>query len=363
MRNDVKLGFAIGGVLLAVVIVFALVNSSAPTDPVVEPVTAQGDSDTTTAPMAESTRPTDNSAATNATSVTPDAVSVTPDDAVARSTTTDPWAEALGTGRLPTMMNSQPTQTQSQPAGRTTAATSQDNNSTASTTASTTTDQTTARSSGPAESASSASVEPSRSASSNTPLVLGGGVYERPSTSSSTSSNARVTLPAKPSEPDADRVISTYASTAGKSGSSHSATAIATPAKTVLTARTHTIKSGETFSTIATAYYGHIRHAKLIAKANPGVDSTRLKVGQVINLPAYDPSADAKPAATTIDTRTQYRVQPGDSLYNISMKLYGTPRKVDALYAANRATIGNDRSQLKPGMILTLPAQPTVARK
>jgi nucleoid-associated protein YgaU len=59
-----------------------------------------------------------------------------------------------------------------------------------------------------------------------------------------------------------------------------------------------------------------------------------------------------------IDTTKQYKVQSGDSLYKISLKLYGKSTYVDRIYEANKQTIGADPKKLKLGMILELPEKP-----
>lgn len=50
---------------------------------------------------------------------------------------------------------------------------------------------------------------------------------------------------------------------------------------------THTIESGDTFSTLAGAYYNDPSdaNAKTIADANPGVSATNLQIGQIIQIP------------------------------------------------------------------------------
>jgi nucleoid-associated protein YgaU len=65
-------------------------------------------------------------------------------------------------------------------------------------------------------------------------------------------------------------------------------------------------------------------------------------------------SADATSAA---DGKT-YTVQQNDNLYKITRKLYGNGDKQEALYELNKATIGPDSTKLKPGMVLKLPAAP-----
>ena len=50
----------------------------------------------------------------------------------------------------------------------------------------------------------------------------------------------------------------------------------------------HKIEGGDTFSSLALAYYGDgsDEKSKKIADANPGVSATNLQVGQVIQIPA-----------------------------------------------------------------------------
>jgi nucleoid-associated protein YgaU len=143
--------------------------------------------------------------------------------------------------------------------------------------------------------------------------------------------------------------------------------------------QTHRIQSGETFSSISKAFYGDSRYFSEIAKANPTVNPNKLKLGTTINLPdkalfktekkeatagtstPAGPSATphpTTPTATAVDARTEYRVQSTDSLYKISLKLYGTPNKVDAIYQLNKQLIGVDPARLKLNMVLKLPEAP-----
>ncbi len=134
-------------------------------------------------------------------------------------------------------------------------------------------------------------------------------------------------------------------------------------------ARTHTVKSGENYSTIAKAVYGDARHYLAIQEANPTIDPARMKPGTVINLPDRDAvkagssssteSTDSAEAATDkqVDTGA-YRVQSGDSLYKIAIKRYGTSNMVDEIYELNKQAIGADSSRLKPGTVLKMPDAP-----
>ncbi len=138
--------------------------------------------------------------------------------------------------------------------------------------------------------------------------------------------------------------------------------------------RTHVIAQGETLSTIARTVYGSKKYYLLIEKANPNIVAERLRPGTVINLPDLPASEKADKAehhaarggsgsVTAVDSDTQYTVKPNDSLYRISMRLYGSPGKVEAIYDLNKELIGPDRGRLKLGMSLKLPTPPTSASR
>jgi nucleoid-associated protein YgaU len=66
------------------------------------------------------------------------------------------------------------------------------------------------------------------------------------------------------------------------------------------------------------------------------------------------PHVLAPPVMAATDGHT-YTVQPGDNLYAIARKLLGSGRKADSIYALNKDLIGPDKSRLKLGMTLKLP--------
>jgi nucleoid-associated protein YgaU len=149
----------------------------------------------------------------------------------------------------------------------------------------------------------------------------------------------------------------------------------------VATVRQYTIQTNDTYSTIAASLYGSANYYPHIQRANPNLDPRRLRPGMVINVPdrsqvippagssqTDDPAAPSASSgrrtdeSTPIDPARQYKVQPGDSLYQISVKLYGTGRHVDAIYQKNAQVIGPDKSRLKLETVLELPQSPTVAQ-
>jgi nucleoid-associated protein YgaU len=136
------------------------------------------------------------------------------------------------------------------------------------------------------------------------------------------------------------------------------------PTSPASAAQTHLVKAGDTYSKISLAVYGTSKHYAAIEQANPGVDPTRLKPGTTINLPAIStkqPTATpaVNGAAATIDPQKEYKVQPNDSLYTISLRLYGKADRMEKIYELNKATIGDDMARVKVGMILKLPEAPT----
>ncbi len=94
---------------------------------------------------------------------------------------------------------------------------------------------------------------------------------------------------------------------------------------------THVVVSGETYSTIAPKYKVSVR---AIEDANPGVNPSRLQIGQKLNIPA--PSVSAATATTSGSATTGdfiiYTVKSGDVLGTIANKHNVT---VSAIKSAN----------------------------
>jgi nucleoid-associated protein YgaU len=145
----------------------------------------------------------------------------------------------------------------------------------------------------------------------------------------------------------------------------------------VASARTHVVQKGENLSTIAAAAYGSANYYPHILRANPNLDPKKLKVGMTINLPditdvkphdvpggseanqsTATPAAGRTPAA--VDSTKEYKVQANDSLYKISIKLYGKSDMANKIYELNKEKIGPDSAKVKVGMVLKLPSAPTV---
>lgn len=116
-------------------------------------------------------------------------------------------------------------------------------------------------------------------------------------------------------------------------------------------AKVHVVVKNDSFSTMAKKYGVGV---KAIESANPGVDSTKLKLGQKINIPAPAPKPTKSTAGTsgTItapDADGSYTVKSGDNLGSIA-KRHGTT--VAKLRDAN----GLKTDQIKVGQKLKVPA-------
>jgi nucleoid-associated protein YgaU len=299
MRREVKIGLAIGGVALSVIIVYALVATGGSSKPEVSLVTEQPKSTEPAKPEVTSADSEKKEPSTQ-----PQQVADKPPVDPFASTNSEPkksegpWANGvLQTGSLPVMLSTTP-QTPAPPTPNIGAVPAEANRPTP------------------------GGVSARTGAASNTPDAI------TPAPQSSG--------PGAATRPQQSR--------------------ISTP-------RTHVVQSGETFSSIALAVYGNASYYAHIIRANPDVDPHRLRPGMTINLPAVaDVRADNTPmlaassgSSQKVDPRTQYVVQEGDSLYKIATRLYGKPDRADELFEANRAVIGSNPAKLKIGMVLKLP--------
>lgn len=122
---------------------------------------------------------------------------------------------------------------------------------------------------------------------------------------------------------------------------------IPTPLPTA-SASEHVVVQRDTFSTIAKKYGVTTR---AIADANPGVDSTRLKIGQKLMVPPPSPrmAAGATGSVSNGGDKT-YVVKSGDTLFKIAKTHNTTPK---ALRGANRLRT----DQIKVGQKLVIPGK------
>lgn len=119
-------------------------------------------------------------------------------------------------------------------------------------------------------------------------------------------------------------------------------------------------------ASVAKAYFGDVRFADQLLKANPHlVDPTALAPGTVLNIPQTTPLAAAPPPGekvkgpppTPIKGGQSYVVKAGDSLFGIAKDRLASGPRWSEIYALNKALIGNDPAKLKTGQVLTLPVK------
>ena len=113
---------------------------------------------------------------------------------------------------------------------------------------------------------------------------------------------------------------------------------------------TWTIAQGDTFSSIAEAWFGDPNKWTLIAQANPNVDPGRLAIGQIITLP---PKAAER--AVSVGKDGYHVIASGETLSEIAQAYYGKARYWQEIYQANRALIGDDPAELVVGTRLVMP--------
>lgn len=149
------------------------------------------------------------------------------------------------------------------------------------------------------------------------------------------------------------------------------------------TVSTHTVSEGETLSSIAKAYYGDAKYWSAIVAANPKINPNRLKLGQVLNMPARAdviagtvrppaapdkreaggatsrPAPAARPeprttAAPAVAPAT-YKVGRGDTLTSIARNVLKDGNRWREIYELNKDKLASP-DDLEEGMELKLPA-------
>jgi nucleoid-associated protein YgaU len=340
VRKDVKLGFIIGGVLLAVVVVYALVATGdkkkgaqltkvdptqvTSSDPAVDSNAQANDKSNTQAeppPPVTPEKPVAEKNDTETGAPTSQAVATAKqnDPFESNAKEDDRWLMALNHGQMPTLMSTTQTPTQ-------------------------------------AQNESTAKQEPVQI----TPTT-------RPSDEEAEQNNM-IADPA-PIEPKNNQKA--------QKSDKHEARLASSTTQPSGNMNTHVVQRGETLSKISDAAYGSAAYWPHILRANPGLIDKKLRPGMTINLPpASEVKAEGTPTGSgttntaiasnapstqpSIDPKTEYRVVTGDSLQKISTKLYGKAELWEKIYDANKDKIGTDPAKLKLNTVLKLPQAPTV---
>jgi nucleoid-associated protein YgaU len=126
------------------------------------------------------------------------------------------------------------------------------------------------------------------------------------------------------------------------------------PAAAPPTTRIYTVTASDTggFFDIAKKHYGSIRYVYLIQQANPGVDPTRLRVGQRLVMP---PKPSGEPSTPSSVGGEIYIVQKDDRLWDIAKAKYG---RGEDWHLIRRANPGIDPDKLHAGQRLLIPPKP-----
>lgn len=107
------------------------------------------------------------------------------------------------------------------------------------------------------------------------------------------------------------------------------------------TAGSHTVRPGESLTSVSQQVYGTPDRWSAIYEANRqsiGTDPNLLVAGTVLSLPSTGPS--------------RYTVAPGDTLSSIAAKVFGNASHWQALWSANRSVIGSDPDVIIAGTVL-----------
>jgi LysM repeat protein len=117
----------------------------------------------------------------------------------------------------------------------------------------------------------------------------------------------------------------------------------------------HTIVKGDTFGVLAKKYNTTI---KAITEANPGVQSSKLKIGQKIKIPASTGST-AAPSSTAGGGPTAPAAAGGETVHVVKNNdtLWGLARKYGVTQNAIKAANGLKTGSLKVGQKLKIPAK------
>lgn len=214
---------------------------------------------------------------------------------------------------------------------------------------------------------------PTAPTTSAPPAALGKGTGTAPAATTSNATPAAgaqsplppLPAPAAPTTPAAKGTLATAGAgvTPGKSAVPPASPA-APPVKPSAGLDTYTVKEGDSIAGIWASITGSERGWERMLEANPGVDPSRLKIGQVLKVP---PAAPARtPEATPVKSATganAYTVESGDTLHRIANKVYGDSRLWKQIYEANKSTIGSDPAALKVGTKLQIPPKSGAAPK
>ena len=121
----------------------------------------------------------------------------------------------------------------------------------------------------------------------------------------------------------------------------------------------YVVQEGDTLADISENWFGARGKWALVVEANPGLDPSRLSIGQVLMLPPKSLASRSTKAPEARDVKGTYVVKEGDSLSKIAFELYGSGSDWKLIYEANEALIGKNPANLSLGQRLVIPPKPT----
>ena len=120
--------------------------------------------------------------------------------------------------------------------------------------------------------------------------------------------------------------------------------------KPVASTEVYTVQDGDFLITIAEDWFGEPgRHDEIIA-LNPGVDPTRLQIGQMLKMPRKS-QPRTKPVDPTL-AANEYRISPNDNFTKIARLLLGDEARASEIAALNPDL---DPGNLQVGTVIKLP--------
>ncbi len=114
----------------------------------------------------------------------------------------------------------------------------------------------------------------------------------------------------------------------------------------------YTWTEGDSFARLARRYYGSLMKVSVLRTANEDRVEHELRAGDRIMVPVFDPKWSG--GVQRDGGAVLYSVQEGDSLWNISAKVYGSGVHHEKIFEANRDIL-DDPDDLALGMRLRIP--------
>ncbi len=113
------------------------------------------------------------------------------------------------------------------------------------------------------------------------------------------------------------------------------------------------VQAGDTLHNIAERVYGHGKYRYIIAEASAMGMNDDISIGRILEIPYANISAEEVKEAYTAQ-EGEYKVQAGDTLYNISIRAYGSADYISHIVQAN-SHIYNENTVLEVGSGLIIP--------